>query len=343
MRNAKNPIPSLELKMVAQKGTGELRFVGHRGEITNLRRLPAKTMFVADSNLVLRLASKNEGFEGLPKSYRSFLLATRQRAHSGWKIREKFIPIDPTFAIMELTKQNIKPDFAAYLDYFNNFFKSVYLLDGYDPLWVRSTYEPAIDLIKATVPSIQETVLKTFSLIPSSGKHSNQLILDACDKFLDWVKSEQTRLVLIGGPLLLAAIYAIAGSPQAQKLLKVERSRRSDPCAVASNVAWDFMYWIHLDMNYHFKRYESTVVCTADSALIDLLVQRFNTGPRLDGKASYAVTEVPSTGTIRTPTLARIDDTTLGQKIATRLINFWKHIDDASTDDVKFGLNNLRS
>lgn len=328
--------------MLTTKRTGELRFVGHSGEITDLRRLPAKTMFVADSNLVLRLVTKNELFEELPKSYRNFLLTTRQRARIGWKVRERFIPIDPTFAIMELTKQDLKPDFDAYLVYFNNFFKSVYLLDGYDPLWVRSSYEPAINLIEETVPSIQRTVLKTFALIPPSGKHNNQVILDACDNLLDWVKSEHGNLVLIGGPILLAAIYAIAGSPQAQKLIKVERSKRTDPFAVASNVAWDFMYWIHLDMNYHFKRYDNIVVCTADGALVDLLTQRLNTGPRFGGRAAFVAMEVPSTGTITIPTLARLDDTNLGIQVATRLIDFWKYMDDNSTEDVKFGLNTLR-
>lgn len=325
--------------MVDSKGSGELRFVGHTGEIINLRRLPAKTMFVVDSNLVLRLVSKHEDFDQLPRSYRNFLLTTRQRAHIGWKVREKFIPVDPTLAIMELTKQNSKPDFPTYLAFFDDFFRRIYFLDGYDPLWVQSTYEPSFELIKSAVPSIQETVLKVFSLIPPSGKHSNQFVLDACDNFLEWVMNEQDRLVLIGGPLLQAAIYAIAGSPQAQKLLKIERSRRTDPCAVASNVAWDFMYWVYLDMNYHFKRYDNTIVCTADSALIDLLTQRRNTGPRLDRKASYTHTEVPSTGTITATPLARVDDTTLGIQIAKRLVDFWTHLDEHSISDIKFGLN----
>lgn len=329
--------------MITSKRTGELRFVGHGGEITNLRRLPAKTIFVADSNLVLRLISKNELFQDLPKSYRNFLLATRQRARIGWKVREKFIPIDPTFAVMELTKQDLTPDFAAYLDYFSNFFKLVYLLDGYDPSWVKSSYDCALSLIEETVPSIQRTVLKIFSLIPPSGKHKNQVILDACDSFLEWVKSEQSSLSLIGGPLLHAAMYAIAGSPQAQRLIKVERSKRTDPFSVATNVAWDFMYWIHLDMNYHFKRYDNTIICTADGALVELLTQRRNTGPRFDHKGAFAAMEVPSTGIIAAPTLARLDDTTLGNQVAARIIDFWKYMDSNSTDDVKFGFNHLRN
>jgi hypothetical protein len=329
--------------MQVQRKSGALRFVGHNGEITNLRRLSPKTMFVVDSNLVLNLLSNHDKLNKIPQAYFEFLLASRQRAHTGWKIRERFIPVDPVLAIMELTKQNSTADFPAYHAYFDDFFRKIYSLGDYDPAWVKHTYEPALRLVQTTQPSIQETVVKVFSLIPASGKHSNKTILDACSEFLQWVLEEQGRLVLIGGPLLHAAIYAIAGSPIAQKLLKVERARRADQNQVASNVAWDFMYWIHLDMNYHFKRYDNTIVCTADNALMDLLIQRQNMGPRLSSSASYMLAEIPSTGKIIPIPLARVDTTSLGDELTKLLLKFWQQLDANSTEDIKFGLTAFRS
>lgn len=324
--------------MATQRLAGELRFVGHTGEIRNLRRLSMKTMFVVDSNLVLNLLSKAARFDRLPPSYRSFLLATRQRALASWKVQEKFIPIDPVLAIMELTKQSSRPDFSAFLSYFDDFFSKVYMLDGYDPAWVKLAYDPALGLVRSTQPSIQETVLRVFSLIPPPGPRSNKVILDACDSFLQWTLDEQDRLVLMGGPLLQAAIYAIAGSPQARRLLKVELSKRMEPSEVAANVAWDFMYWIHSDINYHFKRYDNTVVCTADAALVDLLSLRRNKGPRFSAVLSNALTEIPSAGEIEATPLARIDETSLGADITELLVDFWRRLNARSVDHVKFGL-----
>jgi hypothetical protein len=329
--------------MQVPRKSGGLRFVGHTGEITNLRRLTPKTMFVVDSNLVLNLLSNHDKANKIPQPYFEFLLASRQRAHTGWKVRERFIPIDPVLAIMELTKQNSKADFPAYHAYFDDFFRKIYSLRGYDPTWVKHTYEPALRLVQSTQPSIQETVVKVFSLVPAPGKHSNKTILDACDEFLQWVLEEQDRLVMIGGPLLHAAIYAIAGSPVAQKLLKVERARRDDRNHVAGNVAWDFMYWIHLDMNYHFKRYDNSVVCTSDTALIDLLIQRQNMGPRFSANASYVLTDIPSVGALSPTPLARVDSTSLGDELIKRLLEFWKQLDANSTEHIKFGLSGFRS
>lgn len=316
-------------------------FVTHAGVITNLAQLHPKTLFVLDSNVVLTLTSNHTRLETLAPQYLNLLQALRQRAYSSWKVRQAFIPIDPVFAVMELTKQEARRDFDAYRKYFNDLFERIFHLRDYDPAWVADTYEMAICLIDSTHSSVADTVRKVSSLIPELGKPSNEQILQACDSFLDWVWEERDRLALIGGPLLQAAIYAISGSPEARRLLKIDRAQRHDADAIARNVAWDFMYWIHLDMNYHIKRYENTVVCTSDEALVTLLTQRLNTGPRLDPKVAAEQSDIESSGVIFGPSLSRIEETRLGNQIRNRLLQFWSKLDKASTADVKFGIKNI--
>jgi hypothetical protein len=317
-------------------------FVTHTGVIKNLARLHPRTLFVLDSNVVLTLTNNHKQLEKLAPQYLKLLQALRQRAHQSWKVRQAFIPIDPVFAVMELTKQEARRDFDIYRKYLDDFFGKIFNLNDYDPSWVADTYESAMRYIDFNHSSIAETVRKVISLIPELRKPSNEQILQACDSFLDWIWQERDRLTMIGGPLLQAGIYAIAGSPEARRLLKVDRAQRQDADALSRNVAWDFMYWTHLEMNYHFKRYETTVICTSDEALVALLTQRLNTGPRIDPRLVEETSDIDSDGLISGPSLSRIEETHLGNKIRYRILHFWAKIDATTTHDVKFGIRNVR-
>lgn len=318
-----------------------LRFVSHSGLITNLRRLHQRTMFVLDSNVILALTNSQKRGEPPPLPYRNLLLATRQRAHVDWRVRKRFIPIDPVFAVMELTKQNSRADYAIYRSYFDDFFRKIYQIDDYDPAWVAATYDAAIGTVNSFHCAVSETIAKIRTLVPIHGKQSNQRILDACDQYLTWILEKRNSLAVIGGPLLQLAVYAIAGDPHARRFLKLGHGANESDEFVAANVAWDMMYWIHLETNYHFKRYEGTVICTSDHALVQLLCHRKNMGPRLDPSEIQGVTDFSSMGIFTLPSIARIDDTKLGPEISKRLMRFWLHLDEESTDDVKFGLKNL--
>src|SRR5690606_14467829 len=116
------------------------------------------------------------------------------------------------------------------------------------------------------------------------------------------------------------------GSPEAHRFLKLARIAKDGIEVTSRNVAWDLMHWVNLDFHYHYAKYPSTVVCTADHALADFLLTRRNRGPRVGRAAMLSTQSVNSYGDLTLPKLSRLDDTLLGEEIAQRLLAFWQRL-----------------
>lgn len=146
-----------------------LRFVGHTGELRSLRRVPARSMFAFDANTIMTFMQHLGRQERVPAAYHGLLLETRARVRQQWTERQTFIPIDPVLGILELTKQDLEPDFPAYLKRFRAFFTTVYGIDDYDPAWVHLAYEPMLHHIQTTHRSTQRTIEEILALAPATG------------------------------------------------------------------------------------------------------------------------------------------------------------------------------
>lgn len=315
-----------------------IRFIGHTGELKSLGGLHPKTMFVLDANTVLNISRHVDSSARLDDAHMRLLRETRRRVHLQWSQRIKFIPVEAVFAIMELTKQNLNVDYSAYEARYLRFLADVYNVHDVDPQWIRDTYEPMEKLTSTMYQSIGETLQVVMAVAPTSGRLDQREVLHRVDDFLNWMVSERDRLAMIGGPLLYLAIYAIAGSPEAQRFLKLSKLPKEGPEAVARNVAWDFMHWVNLDFHYHYAKYPNTVVCTSDQSLADFLLMRRNRGPRNAKIALERGNVVESYGDINLPRLGRLTDTKLVDELGLRIWRFWQRLSPLQDSDIYFGL-----
>lgn len=313
-----------------------IRFVGHTGELLSLGRLHPKSMFVLDANTVLNLVRHVDQRSRLDEAHMRLLRETRQRVRRQWTERFRFLPVDPVLALMELTRQDIAPDYTAYLARFEHFFVSVYGVDNYDRSWVQLMYEPALRLTGFVHRSISQTLQQVLAAAPGAGGLDRPTILKRIDDFLAWTIQERDNLAMIGGPLLQLAVYAIAGSPEAHRFLKLARVPKEGLEVVARNVAWDLMHWVNLEFHYHRAKYPSTVVCTSDQALADFLLARRNRGPRSGLDAVLHTNAINSYGELTLPKLSRLDQSSLGADIAQRLVLFWQRMGEDPRDDIMF-------
>lgn len=276
-------------------------------------------MFVLDANTMLNLVRHVDQGSRLDEAHMRLLREMRQRVRRQWTERFRFLPVDPVLALMELTRQDIAPDYTAYLARFEHFFAGVYGVDNYDRGWVQFTYEPVLQLTSFVHQSISQTLQQVLVAVPTEGGLDRPTILQRIDDFLAWTMRERDNLAMIGGPLLQLAVYAIAGSPEAHRFLKLARVPKEGLEAVARNVAWDLMHWVNLEFHYHRAKYPSTVVCTSDQALADLLLTRRNRGPRIGRDAMLYTNAINSYGDLALPKLSRLDQSSLGDDIAQRL------------------------
>jgi len=184
--------------------------------------------------------------------------------------------------------------------------------------------------------SLLLTLQQIHAAAPTSGSLQHIVVLERIDGFLDWVIAERQNLAVIGGPLLYLAVYAIAGSPEAHRFLKLSRVAKEGSDAIARNVAWDMMHWVNLDFHYHYAKYPSTVVCTSDQALADFLLIRKNLGPRTGREGMLNARVVSSYGDLNLPKLSRLDDTALSDKIARRLLTFWQRLGAEPNNEILF-------
>jgi len=295
------------------------------------------TMYIPDANLVLSLVRSNSNGNKLAGRHKHFVSVSKQAVNHSWHQNKQWIPINPILALMELTKQNAASDYQSYRKLHDEFFKCVYDVQDVAPEWVAATYLAALKAHVSTHPSISKTIEAVYSFCPSEDKPSYSAAIASCEAFFKWIWDERARLTLIGGPLIYISVYAICGSPQARSFIKY--SKRS--AETAENVAWDLLYWIMLEIDYHQGRYENTVVCTSDYALAELLSSRVNKSPRGQLSSSGETCLVDSYGDFYPVKFKRFENTKLEKDIFHKLVQLLTALEIAETDSIKFGFNEL--
>lgn len=314
-----------------------LYFVGHEGLIQALNTGSVNTMYIPDANLVLSLLQSNPKGAKLVGRRKSFASVSKQAVKRSWHQNKQWIPVNPILALMELTKQNVAPDYHAYFKLHNEFFKRVYGVQDVAHEWVAATYFAAFRAHVSTHSSISRTIEAVYSFCPSEDKPSDSAAMAGCEAFFNWIWEERARLTLIGGPLMYLSVYAICGSPQARAFIKY--SKRS--AETAKNVAWDLLYWVMLEIDYHQGRYENTIVCTSDHALAELLSSRVNKSPRGQMSASGDAISVDSYGDFYPVKFKRIENTKLEKEIFQKLVQLLAALGTTENDSIKFGFNEL--
>lgn len=313
----------------------KLYFVGHKGQMKVLDSSDINTMYIPDSNLVLTLVQSIHNKKKLSDRHSHFIAVTKQAVTRSWHQDKKWIPINPILAIMELTKQNVMPNYEYYIKLYKEFFEEIYGINDVAPEWVASTYLFALKAHVSTHPSISKIVEAIYSFCPPEDKPTDSAVKESCEKFFNWIWEERTHLALIGGPLMYLAVYALCGSPQARAFIKY--SRRSSE--TAKNVAWDILYWIIQEVDYHQGKYENSVVCTSDYALTELLSSRVNKGPRGQVSASGGEEYVESYCDFNPVKLSRLENTMLEKEILQMLLQLYKALELVGTNSIKFGFN----
>ena len=300
-----------------------LRFIGHSGERYQPKNAAGKVMFIPDANLVLSLRSHHHNYRHLPPSYRDYLAATRTLTQKYWHQREQWIPINPSLAALELSKQDMVRSEAAFAVYFGDFLSDVYGIHNVDPRWITGCFDATIPLLDSFFVSLENTVIKLLQLMPTTSLN-NQELASVVNALCDWLEDNADTLQVAGGELLCLGIYAFAGSPQARRLLKTEQANTKGIEAIARNVAWDQMYLIHRQMSYLYRKYDDDIICTADDALADLLAARIHRGPRYAPIDAANLTQYDAYGQFTPFSLPRLEgDTRFLKKLIQRLNRFF--------------------
>ena len=318
-------------------GKETLYFVGHKGQMKALDAGNVNTMYIPDSNVVLSLMQSNHKKKQLSGRHKHFLSVSKQAVVRSWHQNQQWIPINPILAIMELTKQNVTPNYESYIKFYKDFFEEIYKIKDVAPEWVASTYLVALKAHIGTHPSISRTIEAVYSFCPSEDKPTDLSAKESCKKFFNWIWEQRANLTLIGGPLMYLGVYALCGSPQARAFIKY--SKRS--AATANNVAWDLLYWVMLEIDYHQGKYENTVVCTSDYALAELLSSRVNRGPRGQVSSSSEASSIESYGDFSPVKLRRLESTRLEKEIFQMLMQLLTALELFEKNSIKFGFNEL--
>lgn len=318
-------------------GKESLYFVGHKGKMQALDAGNANTMYIPDSNLVLALVQSTHKEKKLSGKHKHFLSVSKQAVVRSWHQKRQWIPINPVLGLMELTRQNVMPNYESYIKLYKEFFEEIYGVQDVAPEWVASTYLAALKAHVSTHPSISKTIEALYSFCPSDDKPTNSAAIEGCEKFFNWIWEERYYLTLIGGPLMYLAVYALCGSPQARAFIKY--SKRS--AETAKNVAWDLMYWVMLEIDYHQGKYENTVVCTSDYALAELLSSRVNRGPRGQVSVSSEASAIESYGDFCPVKLKRLENTKLEKEVFRMLVQLLTALELVEENSIKFGFNEL--
>ncbi|WP_156862418.1 hypothetical protein [Casimicrobium huifangae] len=314
----------------------KLRFVGHSGELWQPKLAPARSMFIPDANLVLTLLNNLSTLQALPKAYRHFLQASRVLVRLQWHDRAHFIPVSPSLAVLELSKQDEQLDFQKYLKYYQDLMLRVYQIDNVDSRWIENCYVLACNLMKGELHSIQQTVRAALQYMPST-VGSNDDIVRAVDRYCGWLEDNFHLLTSLGGPSLFVPVLAFAGSQEARWILKVDKLPRSTLEDVSRNVAWDFMYFIYREIAYLGNQYKNDIFCTADDALAQLLLMKIHKGPRFSLARLKSHMDIPTGGHLYPLPCARIEGSSkLSQAIEERLNALWQRC-SSHPDVVRMG------
>jgi hypothetical protein len=138
----------------------------------------------------------------------------------------------------EISKQHQKQKYKKFLSKFDQVFKHVFPNRTYSTDWLQKKYGSGMNVILSHLNPIRDTIKEIYGLVPEK-RISNQETLDRCKTLISWNWSKKDLLPIIGGPILYQGIYAISGSPEAHRVLKVSR-KKNFPEETATNVAWDF-------------------------------------------------------------------------------------------------------
>ena len=314
-----------------------LYFVGHKGLMQALDVCNTNTMYIPDSNLVLALMQHKHSEIKLSGRHKHFLSTSKQAVIHSWHQNKEWIPVNPILSLMELSRQHIKPNFESYIKLYKEFFEDIYRIQDVAPEWIASTYVTAFKAHVSIHPSISRTIEAIYSFCPPEDKPTDLAATEGCERFFEWIWRERSYLTLIGGPLIYLAVYAICGSPQARAFIKY--SKRSQE--MASNVAWDLLYWVMLEMDYHLGKYDNSVVCTSDGALADLLSSRVNRGPRGEASRLDKADYIESYGDFSPVKLKRLENTKLENKILRLLFQLLVSLKSTEENSIKFGFNEI--
>jgi len=247
--------------------------------------------------------------------------------------------INPILAIIELTKQHKEEDYSKFSEVFFELIGGVYGIEDYSPDWLKAVYELVMKAQVSLHSSIVLTLRKVYALCSLSEKIENHKIIESCSELSDWLRSNHTELQFIGGPLLYASVYAIAGSPDAKLLLKVNKALKGDCNEVASNVAWDFLYWILMEMEFHRNDYENAILCTADRSLSIIASSRVNLGPRSGLSSKSKPGNIDSYGFIEPYKFKRLENTSLEANLKEVFASLFLYLSQHEEQSFKFGFN----
>jgi len=274
-------------------------------------------MYVPDANLVLTLLKAKGKTRLLPPAYQQYLAITRRQVGVHWQERKRYIPVDATLAAVELSQSGSRAlNRSKFEEYFYDYIKVVHGIFNVAPEWVDGFFEPLSRGIASQLPSLAAVFEKALQLIPPGDTASDAQVEAACDELFGWLISQKNELSLIGGPSLYASVYAIAGSPDARRVLKVHEARKTGPNAVAWNVAWDFMYLHHMDNLHIHQKYDHNIFCTADGALATLMASRTHTGPKYCPDTVSATGSIESHWELEPFKFRKLDGTKLSRRIA---------------------------
>ncbi len=316
-----------------------LHFIGFDGVLGDISPTNTNVCYVLDANVILPLLRYSSGKEALPVSYRSFLSVSKKVAQQAWDAPTPKMAIDPILGLIELTKQNEHPDIGKFLKTYDEFLQGTYGIKEYHPAWVIQTYVAAMAAQVGTLPSIVVTLEKTYSLTEGPDRLDDDEILARCEELLSWLWQNHQKLTLIGGPLLYAAVFAIAGSPDARNLVKANKARKENQRVLAKNVAWDLLYWMRMEVEYHRAALSDCVICTSDRALASLLASRVNRGPRVGLTSDSPPQTIESYGTITPFKFRRLENTQLEKRIVAMLTKFQAFLNKAEAESFKFGFD----
>jgi len=318
-----------------------LHFIGFEGRIEEISPDAKSTCLVLDANLILKLLRYNSGNDVLSEEVHKFLETSKQLSQVAWSLPTPKLAIDPFLGLIELTGQNKRPNIRKFLEIFDELLGGVFGIAGYHPNWVIEVYATAMIAQVGVMPSLEATLHKVYSLICSSDKPSDDEILARCEELLTWILKRHDRLTLIGGPLLYASAFAIAGSPDARHILKVAQALKGDRTATAHNVAWDFLYGLRMSMEFHRNDLENCIVCTFDKALAGFLGSKSHEGPRANLTSESMPQVVPIHGKVTPFKFRRLDNTNLEKQLFTMFLNFYTVLDKVEVDSFKFGPGSL--
>lgn len=298
-------------------------------------------MFLLDANLVRNLELYSSRQRELPASFQEFLRVSRRQIGVHWHSRSRYIPVNPVLAVAELSKQDLAPDREAFELRAKKFFGQVYGLDDYDPAWFRSVYANAMTAVVPSLWSLTSVVDKTLELYLALDKSSDAGVEEAVCSLLTWAWDSQDWLQSFGGPPLLVAVYAFAGSPDAERILKVTKVGKQGRDVVARNVAWDFAYWTCAQIEYLRAQYQNTIVCTSDEAFADLLGRFQHASLPTERLVDLDYQHYALDGELTPFKLRRLEGTGLADRIGEMLRTFFVKVATTNPSFNTYGLNQL--